>query len=258
MNKIFIGIDYSLKSPAVCIFNKGKYKWLSDCSKVEKPKREVLIQEDVESLNDVSMKYQGPLIEGTDYSSSDNANIINYREHSRTLVDMIISEFTKEELKNSEFHIGYEGYSFNSFSSSNNIIDIVSATTTFKNTLRDELENNNVNYTTHIYAPIKIKQFAGYSKFDKVDMFDVFTGNITYIKDKWSDAIDKDHEKKVLKNKPSVFKWNYKDVYLSGQFHSYCSSYEINRSVKKPKVPKPIDDMIDAYFVCCLLRDTIL
>ena len=252
MKQIFIGIDFCLKSPAICIFKDGTYKWLSHCSKVEKPKKEVLIQEDVALLSDVNMIYQDELLTGTGYGSNDRANMGNYRLHASELVKLIVEELKDEDWKKCEFKFGYEGYSFNSFSNSNNIIDIVAATTTFKNLLMDTFDK--FKYSVDIMAPISIKQYAGYSKLDKVDMFDIFTGQQDFVKEKWAEAIDKDFEKKVAKGKPSVFTWDYNDEFLLGDFHRYCSDYEINRSVKKPKVPKPIDDMIDAYFVCCLLR----
>ena len=253
MKQIFIGIDFSLKSPAICIYKDGTYKWLSHCSKVTKPKKDVIIQEDVAALNDVTMHYQDYLLDGTDYSTRDTANMTNYRLHASELLRLIVDELKNEDWKKSEFVFGFEGYSFNSFSQSNNIIDIVAATTTFKNLLMDTFSK--FNYSIDIMAPISIKQFAGYSKLDKVDMFDIFTGQQDFVKEKWAEAIDKDFEKKIAKNKPSVFKWDYLDNSLDGAFFRYCNSYEINRDVKKPKVPKPIDDMIDAYFVCCLLRD---
>jgi len=252
MKKVFIGIDFSLKSPAICIFKDGCYKWLSQCSKVEKPKKDIITQDEVKDLSDVFIIYQDELLTGTDYSTRDSADIINYRRHASVLMTLLLGEITDKELKTCEFHFGFEGYSFNSFSNSNNIIDIVAATTTFKNKIHDVFADTK--YTVDIMAPISIKQFAGYSKFDKVDMFDIFTGQQDYVKEKWADVISKDYEKKVAKGKPSVFKWDYNDVGLNGPFYEYCCSYEINRSVKKPKVPKPIDDMIDAYFVCCLLK----
>lgn len=252
MKKIFIGIDFSLKSPAICIYNK-KYKWLSHCTEVTKPKKNIKIQEDVQSLNDIEMIYHETILRGTDYSSNNNANILNYRLHALKLINLIKKEFTNKDLKTKSFHIGFEGYSFNSFSSSNNIIDIVAATTTFKNMIYDLFHD--ADYTIDIFSPITIKKYAGYSKLDKVDMFDIFTGHENFVKDKWKEAIDKDHEKKVLKGKPSVFSWNYKDKDIDGYFYKYCKQHEINRSLKKPKVPKPIDDMIDAYFVCSILKD---
>ena len=256
MKKIYIGIDYSLKSPGVCIFHNGNYKWISHCSKVTKPKKDIKTQEDVRQLSDVDMSFHGELLSGTDYTSSDFADMMNYRQHAKSLFDMIISHLPEDHLSNYQFHIGYEGYSFNSFSRSNNIMNIAAATTTFKNLIMDHFWSPGLNHNTiDIVSPKKIKSFVGYGKFDKVDFFDIFCGEYNHIEEKWSDAIEKDHERKVRKGKPSVFNFDWKDEDLSGDFHTFCLDYEINRSVKKPKVPKPIDDMVDGYFVCCLLKD---
>jgi hypothetical protein len=253
-NQVYIGIDFSPKSPAICVYNDTKYKWLSYCTKIEKPKKESLIQLEVSDLNDVNMKFQDELLIGTDYSSNDIASINNYRNNANKIVNMIINELNKIKNK-TEIFIGFEGYSFNSFSNSNNIIDIVAATTTLKNKIIDKLKDSlELNINIDIIAPITLKQFAGYSKFDKVDLFDIFTSNYDYIKEKWSKEIKADYEKKVLKGKTSVFKLDYNDNSVNGEFHSYCLNLDLNRSVKKIKVPKPIDDMIDAYFVCCWLK----
>lgn len=259
MNKstIYIGIDFSLKSPAVCIFKNGSYTWLSHCSKVEKPKKETLIQEEVASLKDVDMTYHGKLEQGTDYSSNDYADLINYRNHADTLLNLILEDLKDIDFSKTFFRIGFEGYSFNSFTRSDNIINIVAATSIMKDRILSHLKWKD-SHSIDIIAPINIKKFAGYAKFDKVDMFDVFTSRYNHIREKWEEAIQKDHEKKVSKGKPSVFKWDWQDDRLESGFYSYCLDYEINRAVKKPKVPKPIDDMIDAYFVCCFLREKYL
>jgi hypothetical protein len=253
-NQVYIGIDFSPKSPAICIHYNGKYKWLSYCSKIEKPKKESNIQLEVSNLTDVNMKFQDDLLTGTDYSSNDIASIYNYRNNANKIVNMIINELNKIKFKY-ELYIGFEGYSFNSFSNSNNIIDIVAATTTLKNKIIDKLTDGlKLKINIDIIAPVTLKQFAGYSKFDKVDLFDIFISDYSYIKEKWSKEINNDNEKRVLKNKPSVFKLNYDDKDLKGEFHTYCLNLELNRSVKNIKVPKPIDDMIDSYFVCCWLK----
>lgn len=251
---VFIGIDFSLKSPAICIFYNGKYIWLSHCSKIEKPKKETQIQLEVAGLNNVNMKFQDELLTGTDYSTVDASNMANYRNHSNKMINMILNTLNKIPTAY-DIYIGFEGYSFNSFSNSNNIIDIVAATTTFKNKLMDKLVDTlKHDIIIDIIAPVTLKQFAGYSKFDKVDLFDVFTGDYSYIKEKWVKEITNDNDKRIVKGKPSVFKLDYNDKDLSGQFHDYCLNLNINRSVKKIKIPKPIDDMIDAYFTCCWLK----
>jgi len=255
MNEIFIGLDFSLNSPAICIYNT-RYNWISHCTKVKSPKKEVKIQEEVASLNDVAMEFQGTLLRGTDYSSNDNADILNYIRHADKILEMILENIGNIDFENTLFHFAFEGYSFNSFTRSDNIIDIVAATTLMKDRIISKYMFKN--FTIDIVSPTTLKQFAGYGKFDKIDMFDVFTGRYSNIETKWVAAIQVDYEKKVTKGKKSVFSLNYHDSSLSGQFHKYCLDLEINRSVKKPKVPKPIDDMIDAYFVCCWLREKFM
>lgn len=256
MKHIYIGIDFSLKSPAICIFKDNQYKWLSYCTKSIKPKKDIITQEQIVKLSDVDMAFQDNILEGNDYSSSHWADIQNYRAIAITMRTMIFKYLGPINFNDYTFHFAFEGYSFNSFSNSNNIIDIVGATTTFKNILIDAFSHRN--FTLDIVSPVTLKQTAGYSKWDKVDLFDVFIGDYSYIKEKWSSYIQTDYEKKINKGKTSVFKWDYHDPLLSGPFYSFCCNLDINRSVKKPHVPKPIDDMIDAYFICCWIRSKYL
>lgn len=252
--EVFIGIDFSLKSPAICIYHNNHYQWLSHCSKIDRPKKDSKIQLEISELPDVHMEFQDELLTGNDYSSNDSANITNYRNHADEMLKLILNKLNNIKGK-PKLIIGFEGYSFNSFSSSNNIIDIVAATTTFKNKILDKLKVElKYNLEVEIIAPATLKKFAGYSKFDKVDLFDIFNHDYTYILDKWTNEIQKDKEKRINKGKESVFNLNYIDKDLSGPFYSYCLNLELNRNLKKIKVPKPIDDMIDAYFVCNWLR----
>lgn len=238
---IYIGIDYSLKSPAVCIYKDGKYKWLSYPKALEK-KPELKRQEEVSTLKDVELIFQNNQQTEDTYSRNEFAKITHYREQAHAIINMIDKEISNSS--KTTIHIGFEGYSFGS--ASNNLIDIVGATTTIK-ALIIEL-NKWKDFTLDVYSPKAIKKLAGYGSYDKTDLFDVFINEYRFIREKYKTQIEKD--------KKGNFRLSYVDENLSGEFHRHCSNLEINRNVKKVKIPKPIDDLIDAYFISKCLRES--
>jgi hypothetical protein len=239
MKHIIIGIDYSLKSPAICILKDGKYKFISFPKKLEK--KELKGQEEVQLLKDVDLQFQNDQQVETTYSKNEFAKISHYRQQALTILDLITKNLTQDELNKSTFHIGFEGYSFGS--PSNNLIDIIGATTALKTLILEK--NIFKTFTLDVYSPKAIKKLAGYGSYDKADLFDVFIGEYRFIAEKYKEQIAKD--------KKGNFHLDYSDDKLCGDFHKHCSNLEINRNLKKVKIPKPIDDLIDSYFIArCL------
>lgn len=249
MKDIFVGIDYSLKSPAVCIIKGDDYKWISHPVPVEKPKSELENQKKVANLKDVQLIFKNDSALSSNYSDSEWDKMNNYISQGEAIINLILENLSKKELETCKIHIAFEGYSFSS--GSNNIIDIVGATTTLKTLIIDR--GCFPNFTISIFSPKNIKKFAGYGMYDKIDLFDVFTGNYEYIKVKYDKAINPAKKKKTIS-----INLNYSDPNLTGEFSTYCRNLEINRDVKKPKVPKPIDDLIDSYFVARCLKEKVL
>jgi len=239
MNHIYIGIDYSLKSPAICILKDKKYKFISHPKKLEK--KDLKRQEDVQCLKDVDLVFQNDQLVEATYSRNEFAKISHYREQALAILDFITSNLTNSELKQSTIHIGFEGYSFGS--QSNNLIDIIGATTALKTLILEK--DIFKKFTLDVYSPKAIKKLAGYGSYDKADLFDVFIGEYRFIKEKYKERIEKD--------KKGNFRLDYHDEMLCGDFHKHCLNLELSRNVKKVKIPKPIDDLVDSYFIArCL------
>jgi len=158
-------------------------------------------------------------------------------------VSLIKEELTKADYKKVA-HFGLEGFSFGSHS--NNLIDQVAANTSFK--LAIIQSNLFPDFTLDVFSPKSIKKFAGYGSYDKEDLMDVFMGTYEYIINKYTVQIAKD--------KKGNFKLDYFDGKLvNSPFNSYVRGLTLNRNVKKVKIPKPIDDLIDAYFIANLMVD---
>lgn len=238
-NNIYIGIDYSLKSPAICIFQNNTYKWISY------PQENIFKKSDFDYLNQLSQLNDIKLIFNKEnFINSEKLNeytkILYYNNQIEFLFNLIINELPLQNINNINIYIGFEGYSFASLS--NNIIDIVTASTLFKITI---IKNNIFkNFTLNTYPPKIIKKFAGYGSYDKSDLFNIFINNYLYIKNKY---------KLQLKNKKNNFNLNYKDKLLINQpFYKFCKNLQpiiFSKNIKKIKIPKPIDDLIDSYFI---------
>ena len=212
MDKIYMGVDYSINSPAICIYRDNHYFWLSQ-PKPEKSKKGLAIQKQVAELDEIILMFQPPVTDPESYSKNDILKISRYNNVAEHFIAQL--EFALGPNKGRKIDVGFEGYSFGS--NSNNLIDIVSATTCFKTKFLSSIMNDK---SMRVFAPSTIKKHAGGGRLKKRDLFDVFVEN--RLQDEILEKTD---------------------------FWKYCSNLEIGK-----KVPKPIDDLIDAYFTVNCLR----
>src|ERR1035438_2344354 len=126
MKNIFVGIDYSLKSPAICIINNNTYKWISHPTPLPK-KPDFERQKKVTKLEDVKLIFKENRIVSDEYSKNEFSKINHYRQSALDIISLIKDELTADEIANAMVHIGFEGFSFGS--ASNNLIDTIGATT---------------------------------------------------------------------------------------------------------------------------------
>jgi len=207
-----MGVDYSINSPAICIFRDNRYFWLSQ-PKPEKSKKGFAIQEQVAELDEITLEFQPPVIDPESYSKNDVLKISRYNFVAENFLSQL--EFALGPDKSRIIDVGFEGYSFGS--NSNNLIDIVSATTCFKTKFLSSVVNN---MSMRVFAPSTIKKHAGGGRLKKRELFDVFVENRLQ---------DENLEKT--------------DVW------KFCQNLQLGQ-----KVPKPLDDLIDAYFTVNCLR----
>ena len=207
-----MGVDYSINSPAICIFRDNRYFWLSQ-PKPEKSKKALGIQMQVAALDEITLVFQPIITDTESYSKNDILKLSKYNFVAENLVEQLAFALGPDE--NKIIDVGFEGYSFGS--NSNNLIDIVTATTCFKTKFLSTISNNK---DMRVFAPSTIKKHAGGGRLKKRDLFDVFVEN--RLQDENLEKTD---------------------------FWKYCSKLEIGQ-----KVPKPLDDLIDAYFAVNCLR----
>jgi hypothetical protein len=214
----YVGIDFSINSPGICILHANTTKWLS-YSSGPKTKAEGTFMESVAACQDVSFN----LIHATvftqvsidNYSENEYQKINKYIQRASAIKSLILDELAKlGYTQGNEVHFGFEGFSYGS--NTNNIIDIAIATGFLKKELIDTFEN----MTLSVLAPGTIKKSAGSGRYKKKEMYDVFVENR--------------HSDSKLE---------------SSDFWNLCQSL---RGAKK--LFKPTDDLIDAYFIVNALR----
>ena len=212
---MFVGIDFSINSPGICIIHGDQCHWISN-SIGPKTKAEASYVDRIKNCADVSyIQFESTTSsqESIDsYSDNEYHKIIRYISRANQIREIIFN--TVEGLNyTGPIHFGFEGFSYGS--NTNNIIDIAIATGFLKERLIEYCSTHNIDMTLDVMAPGTIKKHAGSGRYNKKEMYEVFAEN------RHSDG----------KLEKSDF-WNLAQSI---------------RGLKK--LPKPTDDLIDSYFV---------
>lgn len=136
-----------------------------------------------------------------------------------TTADTIISLIKEIIPSQEDFIFAFEGTSYGSNGGTNNIIDMAAGAAILKLKI---LERFNP-ITIETVAPSTIKKHAGKGNMNKAQLWKVF--------------LDNSIEDQILAN---------------SEFHSFC----INEVGETSKIPKPFDDLVDAYFLNSYLQAT--
>lgn len=171
---IFVGIDFSLNSPGICLSDAGEFTFLSvfNTSKVYKGKKE-LLDTDYDRYPEISLARRAPNLkmnlvryESPDgsYDQKQAAKLINNKERVKNIVKIITDNVSTHDII-----IGIEGYSYSS--ATTNIIDIAETVGILKYVLAEWLGAGRI----HTFAPSEIKKFAtGKGNANKVAMYEKF------------------------------------------------------------------------------------
>ena len=215
----FIGIDFSINSPGICIIKDSEPFWISRSvnpkSKAEQRFTEQLITcKDVDYLNFESSNTEHDNIDS--YSNNEYQKIIRYIDRAdfiaTSIQDCLRSLTYIRGVDN--LHFAFEGFSYGS--NTNNIIDIAIAT----GFLKEKLIQTYDKMTLDVMAPGTIKKQAGSGRYKKKEMYEVFVEN--------------------RHGDPSLVK---------SEFWTLCQDQRGNN-----KLLKPTDDLIDAYFIAWSLQ----
>lgn len=151
---IYIGVDFSLNSPAVCVNNDNIFNYYSLYRPGKLTKKEVIGIDVLKEFKNLNLNINKPIVESKNYQVRENNNLIE----AEFLTDSII-EYIRSKIKDSEVKIGLEGFSYGS--TGNRLAELAG----YNYLLRHKLIKNNYNFS--IYSPKTIKSIAGNGNYNK-------------------------------------------------------------------------------------------
>jgi hypothetical protein len=205
----YIAIDFSLNSPGICIYNDKSKKYHF----ISYLKSGSGTKKEQQLQEEISLLKDVTLIYQPDFSNNheySSGELAKVKRYDR-MADDIINLILQESFRGDSFMIAFEGTSYGSKIGTNNVIDMAAGAAILKLKLLKSLKPEDL----LTVAPSSIKKFAGKGNMNKLQLYDVFLNN--GIGD-------------PLLQKSQLWSW-----VKQGDFGK--------------KIPKPIDDLVDAYFL---------
>jgi hypothetical protein len=215
----YIGIDFSLTSPAFCVYKDGKYSWGSltrtdrTAESLRKSKDKPYAILDGDPSIDLFFLAKKEMPE--EYSAKERVKIDYFQE----VVDSLWSHI--EPFLGGDVKIAIEGLSFSS--NGNALIDISMATALIRKKIVDTIGSQNF----YVFPPTAIKKFAGKGNFKKDEMYH------------------------ALVQKAPTTEGNFSD------FTDVISKHSSSWITKSKQVNKPVDDLVDASWICLFLQEIL-
>lgn len=218
----YVGIDFSINSPAVCEYSDGEYNFTSftnmDPVRLRKKKiaDSLIIYKTLLDDSPIDLNWYQRHASEKNYQLDQMFKIVDSNDMALMITNSI-KPFSNE------LFIGLEGYSY--ASKGNSFIELIS----FNSVLRNYLLNNYLltectRLNISIFSPSEVKKLAGKGNANKNDMYGYFL---------------KSKDEELLNSR--FFKWVVEN-----------SSILLN---KDGSIKKPIDDLVDAYYICKKLRE---
>lgn len=205
----YLAVDFSLNSPGICIYN-DKSKNYHFISYI-KPKTGTKAEQRLQE--EISLFNDVTLVDQPDFTNKESfssAELLKIKRYDK-MADDIINLVLQNSYDGDGFTIAFEGTSYGSKMGTNNMIDMAAGAAILKLKLLKTLSPEDI----LTVAPTTIKKFAGKGNMNKLQLFDAFQQNV--------------NEDPILAKSPL---WNY------------MKGLEIGK-----KIPKPLDDLVDAYFL---------
>lgn len=215
----YIGIDFSLTSPAFCVLKGEKYSWGS-LTRTDRTPESLRKSKDkpysvLEGDEHIDLFFLTKKPMPDEYSAKERVKINYFQEVVDSLWSRIIPFLT------GDVRIAIEGLSF--ASNGNALIDISMATALIRKKIVDTVGSENF----YVFPPTAIKKFAGKGNLKKDEMFHA-----------------------LVKKSQDV----------GGNFSHFTDIISDNSSswiTKSNQVNKPIDDLVDASWICLFLAEVI-
>lgn len=205
----FLAVDFSLNSPGICIYNDKSKKY--HFISYMKPGTGTKAEQKLQE--ELSLLSDVTLINQPDFTNTESfssAELLKVKRYDK-MADEIINLVLQNSFEGDGFIIAFEGTSYGSNGGTNNMIDMAAGAAILKLKLLKTLNPDDIKTV----APTTIKKFAGKGNMNKLQLFDCFQRNV--------------NEDPILAKSPL---WKIvKDL-------------EVGK-----KIPKPLDDLVDAYFL---------
>jgi hypothetical protein len=205
----FLAVDFSLNSPGICIYNDKSKKY--HFISYMKPGTGTKAEQKLQE--ELSLLSDVTLINQPDFTNTESfssAELLKVKRYDK-MADDIINLVLQNSFDGDGFTIAFEGTSYGSNGGTNNMIDMAAGAAILKLKLLKTLNPDDIKTV----APTTIKKFAGKGNMNKLQLFDCFQRNV--------------NEDPILAKSPL---WKIvKDL-------------EVGK-----KIPKPLDDLVDAYFL---------
>ena len=209
----YLAVDFSLNSPGVCLYNDKSKKYHF----ISYMKPGTGTKKDQKLQEEMSLLKDVTLVSQPDFSKEEefsSAELAKIKRYDR-MADDIINLVLQDSFDGDGFTIAFEGTSYGSKMGTNNMIDMAAGAAILKLKLLKTLMPEDL----MTVAPTTIKKFAGKGNMNKTQLFEVFFNN----------GIEDEN----LEKSP---------------FYEWIKSQDFGK-----KIPKPIDDLVDAFFLAAMI-----
>ena len=214
-----VTVDFSLNSPGICIWQSdtNEYHFVSYIKAGQGTKAEQKRQEEISTFSDVTLIHQPDW--KTKYGDYSKNEFAKVRRYM-AMADDIVNIILGITHTKQDYYIAFEGSSYGSKMGTNNIIDMAAGAAILKEQLICQLEVKDL----LTVAPTTIKKHAGKGNMNKAALWLAFLNNVC--------------ESAELAQSP---------------LYKYC----VGEIGEVKKVPKPFDDLVDAWFLNHYLHESV-
>ena len=206
----YVSVDFSLNSPGICIFNTES----NTHHYISYVKPGLGTKKEQKLQEDIGLLDDVTLIYQEDWKTTfgdySKNELARVRRYMAT-ADAIINIILNVTKSKQDYIVAFEGTSYGSKMGTNNIIDMAAGAAILKEQMITQLHVKDI----LTVAPTTIKKFAGKGNMNKLQLFEAYQQNV--------------NDDPILARSP---------------LHSMVKNLEIGK-----KIPKPLDDLVDAYFL---------
>lgn len=206
----YVSVDFSLNSPGICIYSEE----LGSHHYISYIKPKLGTKAEQKLQEEISLLSDVTLLYQPDWKTTfgdySKNELAKVRRYMSMAADIINLIIGVTKTKQ-DYIISFEGTSYGSKMGTNNIIDMAAGAAILKEQMISQLHVEDI----LTVAPTTIKKYAGKGNMNKLQLFEAYQKNV--------------NEDPILAQSP---------------LHKMVKNLEIGK-----KIPKPLDDLVDAYFL---------